>query len=101
MRELARPAVGTSSSCIKLSDAQKNYELKGLFYNMLPSFYGLPKEDPLTFIRDFYSTVEHFPSHGLNADQLRMKCFPYILKDRAKAWLMILPAKSLTTWNKV
>ena len=68
---------------------------------MLPSFYGLPKEDPLSFIRDFYTTVEQFPMSQLTADQLRMKCFPYTLKDKAKAWLMTLPAESLTTWNKV
>ena len=101
MKEYARPIVGTSPSSILLSDAACNYELKALHYNMLPSFYGLPNEDPLTFIRDFYATIQTFPLHGLTEDQLRMRCFPYSLKDKAKAWLMTLAPGSLTTWEAV
>ena len=86
MRELARPVVTTSNSCLVLTDAARNYELKGLHYNMLPSFYGLANEDPLTFIRTFYDTLEHFPLHTLSEDQLRMRCFPQTLKERAKTW---------------
>lgn len=101
MRELARPVVTNSISYIQLPPAARNYELKALSYNMLPNFHGLPNEDPLTFIRDFYAIVEHFPLNGLNEDQLRMRCFPYTMKDRAKAWLMSLPANSLTTWGEI
>ena len=77
MRELARPVVTASNSCFVLTDAARNYELKGIHYNMLPSFYGLANEDPLTFIRTFYDTIEHFPLHTLTEDQLRMRCFPH------------------------
>ena len=37
----------------------------------------------------------------LTEDQLRIRCFPYTLKDRAKAWLISLPPNSLTTWEAV
>ncbi|KAJ0043931.1 hypothetical protein Pint_18119 [Pistacia integerrima] len=30
-----------------------------------------------------------------------MRCFPYTLKDRAKAWFMNLQPGSLTTWEAV
>lgn len=101
MRELARPVVAPSGSCIRLRATTRNYELKGIHYNMLPSFYGLASEDTLNFIRDFYGVVEHFPLQGLNEDQLKMRCFSYTLKERANAWLMSLPADSLTTWEEV
>lgn len=38
MRELARPVIATSSSCIQLPPAARNYETKALNYNMLPSY---------------------------------------------------------------
>lgn len=81
MRDFARLTLAPSSSCIRLGPDSRNYELKGLHFNMLPSFHGLPSEDPLSFIRDFYSVVEQVPLPGLNEDQTRMRCFPYCLKD--------------------
>ncbi|CAA0831248.1 Unknown protein, partial [Striga hermonthica] len=75
--------------------------LKTIHYNQLPSFHGLPNEDPLYFIREFYNVLQTFPPHGLNEDQLKMRCFPETLKDRAKAWFMTLAPDSLTTWEKV
>ena len=101
MRDYARPVIGTIASNIVLGKAVRNYDLKNIHYNMLPSFHGMPSEDPLSFMRDFYSTLQTFPLHGLNEDQLRMRCFPYTLKDRAKAWLMLLPPGSLTSWEEV
>lgn len=101
MRDIARPIVGPVGSCIRLGAAARNYELRGAHYSMLPSFYGLANEDPMSFIRDFYGTVEQFPLQGLNEDQLHMRCFPYTLKEKEKTWLMSLPADSLTTWGQV
>src|SRR5262249_32362602 len=68
---------------------------------MLSSFYGMPNEDPLTFIKDFYTTIQTFLLQGLTEDQLRMRCFPYTLKDKTKAWLMTLTSGSITTWDTV
>ena len=68
---------------------------------MLPSFYGIPNEDSLIFIQDFYATIQTFPLQGLIEDQLRIRCFPYILKDKAKAWVMTLPSNSLISWEAV
>ena len=101
LREFARPIVGASGSCIRLAEAARNYELKGMYYNMLPSFYGLPNEDPLGFIREFYSVIQQMPLGVLNQDQLRMRCFPYTLKEKAKMWLLSLPDGSLTTWTDI
>ena len=101
LRAIQRPVIGASPLCIRLSDAARNYELKTLHYNMLPSFHGLPHEDPLSFIREFFSTVQTFPLQGAQEEDLRMRCFPHTLKDRAKAWLMNLPEGSLSTWDEV
>ena len=88
-------------SCIQLGEAARNYELKNVHFTMFPSFYGIPNEDLLIFIRDFYATVQTFSLQGLTEDQLRMRCFPYSLKDRVKAWLMTFASNSLRTWEVV
>ena len=99
MKEYARPIIGTVVSCIQLGDTARNYVLKNFHFTMLPSFDGIPNEDPLIFIRDFYATVQAFPLQGLTKNQMRMSCFLYTLKDRAKAWFMTLPPSLLRTWE--
>ncbi|XP_031120199.1 uncharacterized protein LOC116023344 [Ipomoea triloba] len=101
MKDFGRPQVGGSPSCIVLTDAARNYELKTVHYNQLPSFHGSANEDALTFIRDFYGIVQHFPLNDLTEGALRMRCFPYTLKDAAKTWLMTLTPGSLRTWPEV
>lgn len=101
MKELARLIIGAAASPIVLGQAARNYELKNIYFNQLPSFYGMPAEDALNFIREFYAIVQTFPLGGLNEDQLKMRCFPYTLKDRAKLWFMSLSANSLQNWNQV
>nr|GLL27278.1 uncharacterized protein LOC109169442 [Ipomoea trifida] len=101
MKDFGRPQVGGSPSCIVLTDAARNYELKTVHYNQLPSFHGSASEDALTFIRDFYGIVQHFPLNDLTEDALRMRCFPYTLKDAAKIWFMSLTPGSLRTWPEV
>ncbi|CAH9088741.1 unnamed protein product [Cuscuta epithymum] len=101
MKEFGRPTVGVSPSCIVLSEAARNYDLKTVHFNQLPSFYGLSSEDALIFIRDFYGIIQNFPLQGVTEDELRMRCFPYTLKDAAKTWFMSLTPGSLRTWNDV
>ncbi|KAL5565633.1 hypothetical protein UlMin_028797 [Ulmus minor] len=37
--------------------------------------------------------------NGVTDDILKLKLFPYSLRDRARAWLNSLPSDSITTWN--
>ena len=101
MKEYAQPIIGIVVSCIQLGEAARNYELKNVHFTMLRSIYGIPNEDPLIFIRDFYATVQTFPLQGLTENQLKMRIFPYTLKDKAKALLMTLPPYSLASWEAV
>ncbi|CAL9019003.1 unnamed protein product, partial [Prunus brigantina] len=90
-----------SPSCILLSIEARNYDLKSSHFHMLPSFYGLPNEDPLAHIKEFYNVVSGLPLQGVSEANLRMRAFPYTLKDKAKGWLMTLAPGSLTTWEAV
>nr|GMD86795.1 Retrotransposon gag protein [Ipomoea batatas] len=101
---VVRGCGGSRSSARSLAeeDGARNYELKTVHYNQLPSFHGSASEDALTFIRDFYGIIQHFPlMNDLTEDALRMRCFPYTLKDAAKIWFMSLTPGSLRTWPEV
>ena len=52
-------------------------------------------------MRSFYSVVENYPRNGLINEQLRLRCFPYTLKDRASAWWLAIPAGTLTSWSEI
>ncbi|KAI5317261.1 hypothetical protein L3X38_036968 [Prunus dulcis] len=95
------PTIPASPSSILLPTAARNYELKSSHLNMLPSFYGLPNEDPLTHIKDIFNVVSSFPLTGVTEEQLRMRVFPYTLKDKAKYWLNSLKPGSLITWGAI
>ncbi|KAL5834414.1 hypothetical protein ACOSQ4_013911 [Xanthoceras sorbifolium] len=84
MRDYALPVIETSPSCILLDEMSRNYELKNIHFNMLPYFHGAASEDPLTFMREFYSIITTFPLQRLSEEQLRMRCFQYTMKDAAK-----------------
>ncbi|XP_048229053.1 uncharacterized protein LOC125369824 [Ricinus communis] len=40
MKDYALPTIGNTTSCIVLGDTSRNYELKSIHFNMLPSFYA-------------------------------------------------------------
>ncbi|KAI5343489.1 hypothetical protein L3X38_011365 [Prunus dulcis] len=101
MGDLDIPTIPASPSSILLPTAARNYELKSSHLNMLPSFYGLPNEDPLTHIKDIFNVVSSFPLTGVTEEQLRMRVFPYPLKDKAKYWLNSLKPGSLMTWGAI
>ncbi|CAL2239421.1 unnamed protein product [Prunus armeniaca] len=101
LEDYAQPVIPNLPSCILLPTEARNYELKSSHFHMLPSFYGLPNEDPLSHIKEFYNVVSGLPLQGVSEANLRMRVFPYTLKDRAKNWLMTLAPGSLTTWDVV
>ncbi|CAN6566345.1 unnamed protein product [Malus baccata var. baccata] len=101
LEDFAQPIIPNSPSCILLPTEARNYDLKSSHFHMLSSFYGLPNEDPLAHVKEFYNVVSGLPLQGVSEANLRMRVFPYTLKDRAKSWLMTLAPGSLITWDAV
>ncbi|BFG37607.1 hypothetical protein CerSpe_238810 [Prunus speciosa] len=101
MGDIDIPTIPASPSSILLPTVARNYELKSSHLNMLPSFYGLPNEDPLIHIKDIFNVVSSFLLTGVTTNQLQMRVFPYTLKDTAKYWLNYLKPGSLTRWAAI
>ncbi|XP_062094211.1 uncharacterized protein LOC133800271 [Humulus lupulus] len=62
-------------------------------------FSGMPTEDPHLHLRSFLEVSDSFMLQGVSEEALRLKLFPFSLRDRARSWLNTLPPDSVTNWN--
>ncbi|XP_048421217.1 uncharacterized protein LOC125468803 [Pyrus x bretschneideri] len=100
LMEYSTPTVTTSLSCIVYSQiAANNFELKPSFIQMMPSFYGLSTEDPNLHINEFLEICDTLKVHNVTDEAVKLRLFPFSLKDKAKTWLKSFPPNSITTWN--
>lgn len=61
-------------------------------------FGGSSLEDPNAYICSFLEVCNTFNYDRGSEEAIRLRVFPYSLKDRAKGWLQSLPAGTITTW---
>ncbi|XP_075479439.1 uncharacterized protein LOC142520322 [Primulina tabacum] len=62
-------------------------------------FGGNALDDPNTHIADFLEICDTFKFNGVSDDAVRLRLFPFSLRDKAKSWLNCLPVGSITTWE--
>ncbi|CAN6462689.1 unnamed protein product [Victoria cruziana] len=68
-----------------------HYEIKASTINMLPSFYGLASEHPCHHLDEFLDICATVRISHIEDDALRLRLFPFSLKEKAKDWLKSLP----------
>ena len=78
-----------------------NFEIKPNTIQMLPSFYGRNHEDPYRHVDEFLEICTTFKLNNLTDDAVRLRLFPFSLKDKAKEWLYSLEPESITSWAKM
>ena len=67
-----------------------NFELKPSFLSRLPSFKGLPNEDPYEHIEEFIKMCDTISITGVPNEAIRLRAFPYTLKESAHHWCKML-----------
>ena len=82
MRDHIHPPRMSAPSCIVPSTE----EMIVRFYLMplLPTFHGMESENPYTHIREFEEVCNTFKEDTTIVDLMRIKLFPFTLKDKAK-----------------
>ncbi|KAL4324095.1 hypothetical protein GQ457_11G023720 [Hibiscus cannabinus] len=88
---------------IPYCEAEK-FELKPVMFNMfntLGQFGGSPNENARQHLKSFLEICNSFKLPRVSNDVLKMKLFPYSLRDKEKTWLDNLTPGSLQSWTKM
>jgi len=101
LRELAAPNLKTQPLFITYPILDRPLKLNSRFLNLLSKFRGLHSEDPYRHINEFIITCLTMQPEGITHDQIRLRAFPFSLKDKAKDWLYYLPPATFTTWTQI
>lgn len=101
LNEYLHPARTAVPSCIIFNPNAPNHEFKPGMIQLLPTFHGLENENPYVHVREFEEAVATFYSRPDVASIMRLKFFPFSLKDKAKSWLYSLRTKSIGTWEEM
>src|SRR5262249_28131703 len=103
MMDYAKPSFdGSNSSITRPTVVTNPFEIKPVIIQMIQNtvqFGGLPNEDPNAHIASFLEIYDTFKVNGVSNDTIRLRLFPFSLRDRAKGWLNTLPSGSITTWD--
>ncbi|XP_027062680.1 uncharacterized protein [Coffea arabica] len=103
LRELAAPELPQQPLCITFPTLAENasFELKSELIHLLPTFHGLSGEEPHKHIQKFNVVCSSIKSPEITEEQIKLRAFPFSLKDATKDWLYYLPAGSVTTWTQL
>ncbi|KAL6342768.1 hypothetical protein AAG906_016602 [Vitis piasezkii] len=71
---------------------------KASYCALLPNFHGMESENPYSHIKEFEEVCNTFREGGASIDLMRLKLFPFTLKDKAKIWLNSLRPRSIRNW---
>ncbi|XP_024027611.1 uncharacterized protein LOC112093437 [Morus notabilis] len=103
IRDYAIPMLdGLHPGIVRPEIQATKFELKPVMFQMLQTvgqFSVMITDDPHMHLRLFIEVCEAFKAPGVTEEALRLKLFPYSLRDRARAWLNSLPPDSVANWN--
>ncbi|EXB92318.1 ATP-dependent RNA helicase dhx8 [Morus notabilis] len=101
LNDYLHPTRTATPSCIMFPPNMPNLDFNPGMIQLLPTFHGLESENPYVHIREFEEVVATFHNRAEAADSVRLKFFPFSLKDKAKSWLYSLRPRSIGTWEEI
>ena len=101
LKEMAAPDLELQPLCIQYPQREDAFELKSGMIHLLPSFHGLSGEDPNKHLKEFHVVCSSMKPSGTTEEQVKLRAFPFSLKDSAKDWLYYLPSGTINTWNEM
>ena len=101
--DTSMPGLGGARQSITRPNIEaNNFEIKPALLQMIQStvqFYGMLNEDPNDHIANFLEICDTLKYNGVSNDALRLRLFPFTLKDKAKVWLKSQSPGSFTNWD--
>ena len=99
LREFMNPTRTGSLSCITFPPDAARFNFKSSVIQLLPTFHGLESENPYQHLREFEEVCNTCTDQNCSMNIIRLKFFPFSLKDKAKIWLQNLRSGSIRTWD--
>ena len=75
-----------------------NFKIDSHILGLLPTFYGLPSEDPYQHVDKFSEVCKFNQLHYVPSETAKMRFFPFTLKERAKEWFFTL-GREFDSWR--
>ena len=84
-----------------ITDAE-SCEINATLLNLVmkDQFSSLPSEDAATHLNNFVVLCYMKTKKDVDNDIVKLKLFPFSLRDHAKTWFSSLPKNSIDSWNK-
>ncbi|XP_040368814.1 uncharacterized protein LOC121051044 isoform X2 [Rosa chinensis] len=92
------PSIVNAPSCIVLPPINANFEIKPNMLSILPTFHGMASERPYDHIIEFDAICSTMHLGGLTLEGLKLRLFPFSLKDQACTWFHKLKPRSILSW---
>ncbi|KAJ9555511.1 hypothetical protein OSB04_010125 [Centaurea solstitialis] len=101
LKDFVQPRFSSTSSIAMPTSTAHNYEIKTSLINfvMMDRFSGLPMENPSKHLNSFIEKCSTLRINGLDEEAIRLKLFPFSLKDGVKEWLEGHEPNFFTTWD--
>jgi len=64
-------------------------------------FVGTPLEDPNLHLSVFLEVCDTLKLNRVSSDVIRLRLFPFSLRDKVRAWLHYLPSGCITAWDEL
>ncbi|XP_027337192.1 uncharacterized protein LOC113850867 [Abrus precatorius] len=92
---------GFNSSIIRPTIQANHFEIKPALLHLVQQdqFSGGNSDDPNLHILNFLQLCDTIRINGVSEKAIRLRLFPFSLRDRAKCWLQAQPQGSISTWT--
>ncbi|KAL4281129.1 hypothetical protein GQ457_03G008960 [Hibiscus cannabinus] len=101
MRDYLQPPRTSLPSCFVFPQNANNFRFKPGMISLLPNFHGMECESAYAFLKDFEDVCVTFNDQQCSNEIIKLKLFPFSLKDKAKIWLNTLKPRSIDTWQEM
>jgi len=101
LKEYMNPTRTSARSCIIFPPDASHFNFKPDIIQLLPTFHGLELENPYLHLREFEEVWNTYNDLNCSINTIRLKLFPFSLKDKDKTWLQNLRSGSIRTWDEM
>ena len=99
MRDHIHPPWMSAPSCIVPPTEQM--VVRPYLVPLLPTFHGMESENPYSHMSEFEEVYNTSKEETVIVDLMKLKIFPFTLKDKAKTWLNSLRPRSIRNWTEM